>query len=195
MIKDRLATDRWSAAATFRRDEERAQENSNLLMSPEMRSRLMKEAAARPIAELLACPADTGNVLTAAARTISFDTGDVIFRQNAQCAGLYLVVAGVLQRRTERLEIRVMLGQARPGDLLELAAALGDRRHTYSLVAQGSGSLVLLPVDALQKAFESHPPLRMKLLEELAREVSRAYHACSLSHAIRTRKSREPAPN
>jgi CRP-like cAMP-binding protein len=34
---------------------------------------------------------------------------------------------------------------------------------------------MMLPVDALGQAFETHPPLRMQLLAELAREVSRAY--------------------
>jgi CRP-like cAMP-binding protein len=48
----------------------------------------------------------------------------------------------------------------------------------------------MLPMEALQRAFENHPPLRMQLLEELAREVSRAYHVCSLAHCARTRRSR-----
>jgi CRP-like cAMP-binding protein len=129
-------------------------------------------------------------LLTAAARTITFDAGDVIFRQAGCCAGLYLVVQGHLQRRTDRLDTRVNLGVARPGDLVELAAALGDSRHTYSLVAQTDGSLLLLPLEALQSAFQSCPALRMQLLEELAREVSRAYLACSLTRAVRTRRSR-----
>jgi CRP-like cAMP-binding protein len=192
-IKDRGTTDRWNAAATYRR-EERAQDE-NGAMTAEVRSRLMEAAAAHPVAELLACPPDTGNLLSASARTMTFETGDVIFRQSATCAGLYLVVQGLLQRRTERLEIRVTLGQARPGDLVELAAALGDRRHTYSLVAQSSGSLLMLPVEALHNAFESYPPLRMQLLEELAREVSRAYYSCSVSRGMRARRSRESTFN
>jgi hypothetical protein len=193
-IKDRDTTDRWSAAATYRREEVRAQAADGA-MTPELRSRLMEAAAAHPVSDLLACPPVTGNLLSAAARTLPFDTGDVIFRQSAACAGLYLVVQGLLQRRTERLEIRVNLGQARSGDLVELAAALGDRRHTYSLVAQSSGSLLMLPIDALHKAFESHPPLRMQLLEELAREVSRAYYSCSVSRGMRTRRSRDSSLN
>jgi CRP-like cAMP-binding protein len=72
--------------------------------------------------------------------------------------------------------------------LVELAAALGDLHHTYSLVAQTAGSLLLLPIEALNLAFQSYPELRMRLLEELAREVSRAYHACSLSNGVRTRR-------
>jgi CRP-like cAMP-binding protein len=52
------------------------------------------------------------------------------------------------------------------------------------------GSLLLLPIEALHQSFESYPPMRMRLLEELAREVSRAYHACSVSSAIRTRRRR-----
>ena len=155
----------------------------------------MDAAAAHPVSELLACPPATNSLLTASARTISFESGAVIFRQGMPCAGLYLVIQGQLQRRTERLAMRISLGQVHPGHLVELAAALGDHHHTYSLVAQSAGSVLLLPREALQKAFESYPPLRMQLLEELAREVSRAYHACSVSRAARSRRSRLSALN
>ena len=77
---------------------------------------------------------------------------------------------------------------ARSGDLVELAAALGDRIHTYTLLAQTPGSVLLLPIEALHQAFQSYPPLRMRLLEELAREVSRAYHLCTLTNLSRARR-------
>jgi CRP-like cAMP-binding protein len=157
------------------------------MMLAQARSMQMRAAAAHPVSELLACPPATTNLLTAGAQTRTFDTGDIIFRQSSKCAGLYLVVQGQLQRRTERLDTRITLGTARPGDLVELAAALGDRTHTYSLVGQSPGSLLMLPIEALQQAFETYPPLRMQLLEELAREVSRAYHTCSMARVSRRR--------
>jgi CRP-like cAMP-binding protein len=46
----------------------------------------------------------------------------------------------------------------------------------------------LLPIEALNQAFLSYPPLRMRLLEELAREVSRAYHLCTLTNLTRARR-------
>jgi CRP-like cAMP-binding protein len=61
---------------------------------------------------------------------------------------------------------------------VELAAALGNGQHTYSLVAQSSSSLMMLPMESLHQTFDLYPPLRMQLLEELAREVSRAYVWC-----------------
>jgi hypothetical protein len=97
-----------------------------------------------------------------------------------------VVVSGQFLRRTERLETRLMLGPARAGDLVELAAALGDGHHTYTLSAQTAGSVLLLPMEALNQAFQSYPPLRMQLLEELAREVSRAYNACCMNRTVRT---------
>ena len=187
-MKNQEASGRWNAAVTYRREEERGR--GDAAMSAEIRSRIFAGAAAHPVSELLACPPATSNMLTAAAQTIPFESGEVIFRQGATCAGLYLVVQGQLQRRTDRLKTRITLGNARPGELVELAAILGDHRHTYSLVGQISGSLLMLPTDALETAFESYPPLRMQLLEELAREVSRAYHACSLAHCARTRRGR-----
>lgn len=161
-------------------------------MQPEPTAMRTDGVAAHPLAELLACPPETGSLLTSSAESVPFEAGDVIFAQSSLCRGLYLVVTGQLLRRAERLDTRVILGTARPGDLVELAAALGDRLHTYSLVGQTAGSLLMLPIEPLHQAFQSHPPMRMRLLEELAREVSRAYRTTVLS--FQGRKRRHPAP-
>ena len=163
-------------------------------MQPEARSKRLEAIAAHPLAELLACPPSTSTLLTASAKTIDFEAGTAIFRQFAPCQGIYLIIAGQLLRRAERMDLRVTLGAARPGELVELAAALGDRIHTYTLLAQTPGSVLLLPIDALQQAFQSYPPLRMRLLEELAREVSRAYHLCTLCNPVRPRRRSGVAP-
>jgi CRP-like cAMP-binding protein len=154
----------------------------------EARSKRLEAVSTHSLAELLACPPSTSSVLTASARTIAFASGEVVFSQFGECEGLYLVVSGQLVRRAERRSMRLTLGTARSGDLVELAAALGDRVHTYTLIAQTAGSVLLLPIAALQQAFQSYPPLRMRLLEELAREVSRAYHLCSLANLTRGRR-------
>ena len=147
-------------------------------MQPEARSWRMEAVQAHPLAELLECPPETGNLLNGAAQCIDFDAGEIVFRQSGACQGLYVVVSGQFLRRAERLEARLTLSPARAGDLVELAAALGDGHHTYTLSAQTAGSVLLLPMEALSQAFQNYPPLRMRLLEELAREVSRAYNAC-----------------
>lgn len=158
-------------------------------MLQEARSIRVDKVEAHPVSELLDCPPETGILLTASAECVPFDAGETIFRQGDMCGGLYLVVSGQLQRRAERLAMRIVLGTARPGDLVELAAALGDSHHTYSLIAQNPGSLLLLPIGCLLEAFACYPPLRMKLLEELAREVSRGYHYSSQSKVVRSRRS------
>jgi CRP-like cAMP-binding protein len=144
--------------------------------------------APRPLAELLQCPPATASLLNASTQCVDYDAGAVVFRQSEICLGLYVVVAGQFLRRTERLETRLMLGTTRAGELVELAAVLGDARHTYTLSAQTPGSVLLLPIDVLNKAFSEYPPLRMRLLEELAREVSRAYFASSQNRILRTRQ-------
>jgi len=143
--------------------------------------------AARPLAELLQCPRETGELLTRASECFDFDAGQVVFGQGAQCNGLYVVVSGSFVRKAERFQMRVTLGPARTGDLVELAATLGDGRHTYTLTAVTPGSVLLLPMEALHQAFASHAPLRMRLLEELAREVSRAYITCCMSRVTPVR--------
>jgi CRP-like cAMP-binding protein len=162
-------------------------------MQTEARSKRWEAVSTHPLSELLACPPSVSSLLTASAKTISFAPGETAFTQAEVCQGLYLVISGQFLRRAERLSMRVTLGSARSGDLVELAAALGDRIHTYTLVAQTAGSLLLLPIDALHQAFQRDPSLRMRLLEELAREVSRAYHLCTLANLTRSRK-RGPLP-
>lgn len=157
-------------------------------MQPEARSGRVAAVQARPLAELLQCPAGTGNLLNGAALCINVDVGDVVFHQGDACRGLYVAIAGQFLRRTERLETRLTLGVSRAGDLVELAAVLGDGRHTYTLSAQSTGSVLLLPREDLSKAFDSYPPLRMRLLEELAREVSRGYEASCQSRLPKARR-------
>jgi CRP-like cAMP-binding protein len=140
---------------------------------------------AHPVAELLECPPAIGLLLNRASQCLSFEAGEVVFRQSGICRGLYLVITGQFLRRAERRETRLTLGPARAGELVELAAALGDGLHTYTLAAQTAGSVLLLPIEALIQAFQSFPPLRMRLLEELAREVSRAYDTCCFNRMAR----------
>ena len=105
-----------------------------------------------------------------------------------------MIASGQLQRKADRLQTRLVLGTVRAGELVELAAALGDRRHTYTLVAQSPGSLMMLPMDSLGQALDRYPPLRMQLLAELAREVSRAYLSgcASRTAGIRRRATKMP---
>jgi CRP-like cAMP-binding protein len=152
---------------------------------------------ARPLAELLQCPPAVGNLLNASAQSLELDDGKVVFRQSESCLGLYVIISGLYLRRTERLEARLTLGPVRAGDVVELAAALGDGHHTYTLTAQESGSVLLLPLEDLVRAFDLFPPLRMQLLEELAREVSRGYGASFHSRiaSVRRRSSTAAAGN
>jgi len=157
-------------------------------MQSEARSGQMDAVAAHPLAELLECPPEAGNLLNGSAQCIEFDAGEIVFHQQESCKGLYVVVSGQFMRKAERFKARLALGPARAGDLVELAAALGDGHHTYTLSAITPGSLLLLPIERLSQTFESYPPLRMRLLEELAREVSRAYISCCLSRTVHTRR-------
>lgn len=148
----------------------------------EANSRSVSSATARPLAELLACSSEAASLLGDSTECVQFEEGQTIFRQGEPCRGLYLVVNGDLLRKAERKHTRLALGTARAGDLLELAAALGDGLHTCTVTAQTRGVLMLLPISSLRGAFVAYPPLQMHLLEELAREVSRSYASCIAVH-------------
>lgn len=150
-------------------------------------------AEARPLAEVLQCSAATEALLCGAGEARPFACGETIFRQGERGRGLYVVVSGCLLRRAARNGVRVDLGRVRQGELVELAASLGDGVHTYTLTADTDGILLHLPSAALEQALERDAALRMRLLEELAREVSRAYTACR-TLLSRVRRSREHGP-
>jgi CRP-like cAMP-binding protein len=133
-------------------------------------------------------------VLDASAQSLVFEPGEEVFRQHHRCLGLYVVIAGQFLRRAERHEARLVLGSVRAGDLVELAAVLGDGQHTYSLRAQTAGSMLLIPIDALSTAFQEYPLMRLRLLAEQAREVSRAYDVCKLTRNVRTRRTAAAGP-
>jgi len=157
-------------------------------MQRQARSGRMDPAAPHPLAELMDCPSPTTNLLNHAAVCLEFAAGEEVFRQLDRSRGLYVVISGRFVRQTERMETQLTLGPVRAGDLVELAAVLGDGEHTYTLTAQTGGSALLLPQEALNEAFEQYPPLRMRLLEELAREVSRAYQMCRLTRVLEIRR-------
>jgi CRP-like cAMP-binding protein len=154
-------------------------------MQPEERSGRREAVAAHPLVELLDCPTETSILLKQSVRAIEVQAGEVIFQQSGPCLGLYVVISGDFIRKAERCEAHLTLGAARPGDLVELAAALGNGCHTYTLAALTVGSVLLLPIEALNQAFQSYTKLRMQLLEELAREVSRAYETCWMQRGMR----------
>lgn len=163
-------------------------------MQPAAMNERRDGTAPHSIAELLACPTTVSNMLSASAECIEFGIGDAIFHQNDLCRGLYVVIGGYLLRKATRLDARVTLGPARAGEVVELASMLGDVRHTYTLVAQSQGTIMRLPKETLSRAFQMYPPLRMRLLEELAREVSRAYGMCCATRmaGIRRRPGANP---
>jgi CRP-like cAMP-binding protein len=140
------------------------------------------------LADLLDCPPDTEKMLSGAIRSFDFKEGEVVFRQSGNCKGLYVIVSGRFTRKTSCKDLEMTLNQAGTGELVELAAVLGGRSHNYTLSAQTKGSALLLPLEALDNAFQKYPPMRIHLLEQLAREVSHAYRACTVDRAVKTRR-------
>ncbi len=142
----------------------------------------------RPLAELLACPGPIGEQLGSCAQRREYAAGEMIFVQNAPAEGLYLLLGGEYYRSAERREKRLHLGSLHSGDLAELASVLGEEgTHTYSLMAAAPSAVLLFPRAALLQSFSEYPPLRMRLLEELGREVSRAYRAVYIPRRTRVR--------
>ena len=120
----------------------------------------------RPLSELLACPGPIADQLGRSALRKEFSAGEMIFLQNSESEGLYLLLAGEFYRTADRRDRRLTLPALHTGDLAELAAVLGESGHTYSLLAAVPSACLLFPRPALMQAFGEYPPLRMRLLKE-----------------------------
>jgi CRP-like cAMP-binding protein len=143
--------------------------------------------APRPLTELLACPGSLEQRLGASSERRDYKAGDLIFSQGDRCEGLFLLLAGEFCRSSYRRDKRVNLGILHPGDLVELAAVLGDGGYNFSLQATTDAAALLFPMSVLRAAFQEYSPLRMHLLEELGREVSRAYGSVYVQRKTRNR--------
>jgi len=143
--------------------------------------------APRPLTELLACPGSLEQRIGASSERRDYKAGDQVFCQGEKCEGLFLLLAGEFCRSSYRRDKRVNLGVLHPGDLVELAAVLGDGGYNYSLQATTDATALLFPIAILRGAFQEYSPLRMHLLEELGREVSRAYGSVYVQRKTRNR--------
>jgi hypothetical protein len=101
-------------------------------MQPEARSLRLDAVQAHPLAELLECPPRDREPAERLGAVHRFRCGDVVFRQRTPARGSTLWFQGSFCARTERLDTRLTLGPARAGDLVELAAALGDGPHLHA---------------------------------------------------------------
>jgi CRP-like cAMP-binding protein len=149
----------------------------------------MQAANGRSIALALEPACSVEELFRRSAASISLKPGEILFRQHDPCKGLYLLLSGSFLRMAERRESHLNLGPAGSGDLVELAAVLGDGRHTYVLAAETAATALLLSNEELGKAFQRYAWLRMQLLETLAREVSSAYNFCAMNRPVRGRKA------
>lgn len=157
--------------------------NSDKLTSP--------MAVSQPLNLLLSCPSEIEQRLGSVTVRRNYTDGEVLFEQNTPCDGLYLILAGEFSRATDRWETHLSLAPLHAGDLVELAAILGEGKHSSTVVATAPSAALVFPRSALEEAFAAYPPLRMHLLEELGREVSRAYTMLSFGRGVRTRRSRK----
>ncbi len=100
-------------------------------------------------------------------RDVSFDTGQIIFREGDAADAVYLLRSGAVEvvRESQATEIRLaVLGE---GELFgEISVIRGEARST-TLRALGPASAVEIPREAFLKAFPDDNPLALKVLRGL----------------------------
>src|SRR5271157_2184048 len=88
------AAARQVAASTRCGTEAWAETEEEVTMQREANSSRLEAVRAHPVAELLECPPEIVLLLNRSAQCLSFEAGEVVFRQSGICRGLYLVITG-----------------------------------------------------------------------------------------------------
>jgi DASS family divalent anion:Na+ symporter len=107
-------------------------------------------ATVAPFSEL--SPVDRAR-LAAALEEVTYDTGEVIFAQGARADGLYILRAGLLERRADGIRLDVLEPPAVFGDL----ALLRDEPRVATLSALSPAVLWRLPADRFTRLLSRTP--------------------------------------
>lgn len=103
--------------------------------------------------------------LEALAETRQLGTGEVVFRKDDRCDGLYVVVdGGVMIRREEPGEPMERLRDLAPGEVFgEMEVLDGGQRRQFTARASAPARLLRIPLIPLQALFKEHPTVETRL--------------------------------
>nr|WP_272213580.1 Crp/Fnr family transcriptional regulator [Marinicella sp. W31]MDC2879538.1 Crp/Fnr family transcriptional regulator [Marinicella sp. W31] len=113
---------------------------------------------------------------------LSADQGDVLFEEDAESLGAYLVESGTLTLEAGGRSA----GIAGPGSLLAEAALISAIPHRVSAVAAEPCALLLIRRDQFLRLIEEYPDIAVEMDSRLRRNFSEMVNALS---AVKTRLS------
>lgn len=103
------------------------------------------------------------------ARLVKFAKGSLIFRENQECPGVYVVGSGLVRvYRTAGNGKEHTLHMVGPGDTFAEVAAIGGFRLPANAEAVADSSCVLLPREPFRRAMEEDHQLCLQMITSLS---------------------------
>jgi len=116
--------------------------------------------------------------LDAHSTPVSCGTDYVLFRQDDQVAGLYIVHQGVVTLSLTSQDGKSLFAvQALPGSLLGLPGVISGQPYSLGAIARAGAQIRFISRDEFTTLMNAHPLLSVKMLKVLAAEVRSARQA------------------
>lgn len=114
--------------------------------------------------------------MTALLKTITYERGDYIFRQEEEASYIYIIRSGKVQIISESPESKCLLAVFVTGDCFGETSILGIQPHSASAIAADKTVLMVLERKVLISIFETDKELFGLLVLNIARETCRRLH-------------------
>ncbi len=116
--------------------------------------------------------------LTARAKPVPCDADTVLFKQDDQPVGVYILHQGQASLSMKSQEGRSILSvQALPGSLIGLPGVIGNQPYSLTAAARTGAQVSFVSSADFFALMESDPQLSLKMLQVLAAEVRTARRA------------------
>lgn len=132
--------------------------------------------------------------------TITYQAGEYILREGAQCDALFIVKSGQIQiYRADIQKNKIPIGIVRSGEYLGEMSLVSDRPHSANAVALTETTCIKISCDVLEEQMKTAPAWLVALTRGLVFKLSRTNEVLkrngiideSISAAVKAIKEKE----
>lgn len=113
--------------------------------------------------------------------TKSFEDGALIYRQNAEPTGVYMILTGEVEIWHEHAGEMTLIATIGEGELLGEVSAIENEPHSVTAKAKGGVTSLFIPVAAFRKTFSD--PLVRRVVHTLASRLKSSYTTAPMDAA------------
>ncbi len=101
-----------------------------------------------------------------------FASGETLFEENTPASGSHVIETGNVELSIVCSDgSRAVVESVGPGSLIGVSAAFGEHEYVFTARALSDTETIYVPRQQVVQLFESHPDMRMLILDSLSRSV------------------------